>query len=82
MKKIGELMKELGFNSSASASAQEAFLKYLIKGATGHNVQTPTEKTLIAENPKKIIPFPEQLKFDFDEDNKQKDVKLRASHKY
>lgn len=74
-------MKEMGFNAAASDSAKEAFLKYLMKSATGYNVQTPTEKKLIAENPKTIIPFPQQLVFDFDENNKQNDVKLRLPHK-
>lgn len=81
MKKIGELMKDLGFNPKASDSAKEAFLKHLIKGATGHNVQTPSEKKIVAANPEKIIPFPQQLQFEFDEINKQNDVKLKVSHK-
>lgn len=81
MKKIGELMKDLGFNPDSSDSAKEAFLKYLIKNATGHNVQTPTEKKIIAENPQKIVPFPQQLQFDFDERNKQSDVKVHRAHK-
>ena len=65
MKKIGEMMKELGFNSHASESAKEAFLKYLIKQGEGINVQTPTEKKINSENPGRVIQFPQQLAFDF-----------------
>jgi hypothetical protein len=81
MKKIGELMKDLGFNSNAPDSAKEAFLKHLIKSATGQSVLTPTEKKIIAENPQKIVQFPQQLQFDFEENNKQIDVKLQRPHK-
>ena len=81
MKKIGELMKDLGFNADASDSAKEAFLKHLIKSATGHNVMTPTEKKIIADNPQKIVQFPQQLQFDFDENNKQSAVNFQRPHK-
>jgi uncharacterized protein (DUF1499 family) len=81
MKKIGELMRDLGFNADASDSAKEAFLKHLIKSATGRNVLTPTEKKIIADNPQKIVQFPQQLQFDFDENSKQIDVKTKRSHK-
>ena len=67
MKKVGKLMEELGFNKDASDSAKEAFIKYLMKQSTGHDVITPTEKRLIQENPQKIVSFPKQLAFDFDE---------------
>ncbi len=62
-------MNELGFNKDASDSAKEAFIKYLIKQSTGHDVVTPTEKRLIQENPQKIVSFPKQLAFDFEEDH-------------
>lgn len=67
MKKIGQLMKDMGFNENASDSAKEAFIKYLIKQSTGHNVVTPNEKKEIQANPKKIVSFPTQMTFDFDE---------------
>jgi len=62
-------MNELGFNKDASDSAKEAFIKYLIKQSTGHDVMTPTEKRLIQENPQKIVSFPKQLAFDFEEED-------------
>ena len=76
MKKIGELMKDIGFNPHSSDSVKEAFIKHLIKQSTGNNVQTPSEKNIIAENPEKFISLhksekyalPTQLSFSFDED--------------
>ena len=67
MKKVGQLMKEVGFNPDSSDSAKEAFIKYLIKQATGVNVQTPSEKKAIMASPEKVVNFPVQLTFDFDE---------------
>lgn len=61
------MMEDLGFNKDASDSAKEAFLKYLIKQSAGVDVQTPTEKKLVRENPQTIVSFPKQLAFDFDE---------------
>lgn len=75
MKKIGQLMKDIGFNKNSSDSAKEAFIKYLIKQSTGVNVQTPTEKRIVQENPQKIVTFPKQLEFDFidtEEDSRKK----------
>jgi hypothetical protein len=68
MKKVGDLMKEMGFNKDAPDSAKEAFIKHLIKAATGHDVVTPTEKKIIQENPDKIVQFPKQLTFQFHDD--------------
>lgn len=65
MKKIGDIMKEMGFNKNTPVSAQEAFVKHLIKAATGKDVITPTEKKIIQDNPDKIVQFPKQLSFDF-----------------
>lgn len=65
MKKASDLMKEMGFNKDAPLATQEAFIKHLIKAATGANVITPTEKKIIQENPDKIVQFPKQLTFDF-----------------
>ena len=67
MKKVGQLMKDIGFNPKSSDSAKEAFIKYLIKQSTGVNVQTPSEKKAIMASPEKIVNFPTQLTFEFDE---------------
>ena len=80
MKKMSDLMKEMGFNPDASDSAKEAFLKYLIKQDTGLHVQTPTEKSIVAANPQKIILFPQQLAFEFEENEKSKHPKKKRSY--
>ncbi|MEQ1721821.1 MAG: hypothetical protein ABL930_01505 [Pseudobdellovibrio sp.] len=67
MKKVGQLMKDIGFNPESSDSAKEAFIKYLIKQSAGVNVQTPSEKKAIMASPEKFVNFPKQLAFDFDE---------------
>jgi hypothetical protein len=77
MKKIGELMKEIGFNPNSSDSVKEAFIKHLIKASTGAQVQTPSEKKIISENPQTIFSLnkkesfslPAQMSFDFDSVN-------------
>lgn len=71
MKKIGNLMQELGFNKNAPDSVKEAFIKHLIKASTGASVTTPSEKKEIQENPERIVQFktPQQLSFDFGEEN-------------
>lgn len=76
MKKMGDLMKDMGFNSKSSTSAQEAFIKHLIKAAHGIDVMTPSEKKIIQDNPQKIISLKslsskqnsEQMAFDFEGD--------------
>lgn len=69
MKKMSELMEEMGFREEASTSAKEAFLKNLIKQAVGVEVQTPSEK-----NTKKIEQWCEQLSFDFNQNTGTKKV--------
>ena len=70
MKKIDQLMQELGFNKNAPESVKEAFIKHLIKASTGVNVTTPSEKKEIEANPQRIVQFktPQQLSFAFEED--------------
>ncbi len=50
MKKVGQLMNDMGFNKNASESTKEAFLKHLMKAAEGVQILTPTEKKEIEEN--------------------------------
>lgn len=75
MKKVGDLMAELGFNKNAPDSVKEAFIKNLIRSAYGVEVQTPTE--VQAKGPSLELPqlsttrepervgVGEQLSFDF-----------------
>ena len=75
MKKINELMKDLGFNPNGSDSVKEAFIKNLIKASTGVDVMTPAEKKIIQDNPDKIVQFPKQLSFGFEEETNQAMIK-------
>lgn len=73
MKKMGELMKDLGFNPNSSTAVQEAFLKHLIKAAHGVDVITPAEKKIIQSNPQKIVALKsQQLAFNFEDDLEDK----------
>lgn len=71
MKKIDQLMQELGFNKNAPDSVKEAFIKHLIKTSVGANVLTPSEKVEIDKNPLRVVQMklPEQLSFDFSDDS-------------
>lgn len=71
MKKIDQLMQELGFNQNAPQSTKEAFIKHLIKVSTGVNLPTPSEKAAIKASPDKVFPLagPQQLAFDFEENH-------------
>jgi hypothetical protein len=75
MKKVSDLLREMGFNKDAPLATQEAFLKHLIKAATGARVVTPTEKKIIQNNPDKIVNFPKQLAFDFADEEFQNTAK-------
>lgn len=71
MKKLSELMDELGFDPEGSPAAKEAFIKYLIKSCQGVSVQTPSERQMILANPHQIKTLPqgpreEQLSFGFE----------------
>lgn len=67
MKKIDQLMAELGFKKDAPEGVKEAFIKHLIKASTGVNVVTPSEQKEIATSPNKVVLFqaPQQLSFEF-----------------
>lgn len=65
-------MKEMGFNPKSQDSVKEAFVKHLIKAATGVDVITPSEKKSIQDNPQKIHSLKKQnpflqMSFDFKE---------------
>ena len=86
MKKLSELMDELGFEPEGSPAVKEAFIKYLMKASEGVNVLTPTEKTLIKADPQKIkilplVQKPVQLAFDFEETAKPKTRISGKGHK-
>lgn len=60
MKRVGDLMKELGFNPEASEGAKKAFIKHLIRESEGAPVVS------IAEAKPQKPQAPAQLSFDFD----------------
>ena len=78
-------MKDIGFNANGSDAVKEAFVKNLMKQAYGVNVQTPSEKKIISENPGKFVSLktsvkyssPLQMAFDFD-DSSPKTIKKSA----
>lgn len=79
MKKIGDLMKDLGFKQDAPDSVKEAFIKHLIKASTGVNTMTPSEKKVVKESPNVTsLKFPEQLSFDFLKDDPQPSPNKKA----
>ncbi len=75
MKKVGQLMEEMGFNKEASTGSKEAFLKHLMKAAAGVQVTTPTEQKEIIQNKiPRISASAEkeiQLQFSFIEDDRE-----------
>ncbi len=44
MKKIGDLMKDMGFNENASMDVKKAFLKHLMREAQFHDRITSIDK--------------------------------------
>lgn len=81
MKKIGDIMAEMGFRKDAPDSVKEAFIKHLIQSSTGVVVETPSEKKEKLESknnenkevksnvrPGPAPQSPTQLSFDFDQD--------------
>jgi hypothetical protein len=72
MKKISDLMLDLGFKKDAPVSTQEAFIKNLLLSSEGVRAATPTEKKIVIENQQKIITLkttrePRQLAFDLND---------------
>lgn len=63
MKKMSELLAEMGFKEDSTSSVQQAFLKHLIKAETAISRQN---SSLISKqiNPSSATPEPVQLSFD------------------
>lgn len=85
MKKLGQIMNELGFRADASQASKEAFLKHLLRVSEGVHVMPPTEVELVARQGSKVStlatkrkakpaePPPAQLSFDFSSEKDDKD---------
>ena len=56
MRRIGDVMKELGFNKESDEDTQKAFIRHLIKAANVSQFQRKSNKMQIE---------PQQLSFDF-----------------
>lgn len=79
MRKVGDIMKEMGFSKESSTSTQEAFIRHLIKAAYGLDVRSPSQdlKLIDTSELKKSAEKnlehqghngePTQLSFDFDD---------------
>ncbi|HEY8271804.1 MAG TPA: hypothetical protein VIG33_13015 [Pseudobdellovibrionaceae bacterium] len=86
MKKLSELMVELGFDPEGSSAVKEAFIKYLIKASEGMSVLPPTENAIIKANPTQIKVLrvaqkSEQLSFGFITELTPKSKFLRKTQK-
>lgn len=68
MKKVGDIMNEMGFRKDAPDSVKEAFLKHLIKNTTGVELETPSEKGQPAVSATAKAQPPKQLSFLFFQD--------------
>jgi hypothetical protein len=65
MKKISEIMNELGFKKDAPDSVKEAFIKHLIYVSTGTKVPDEKEQSKVTKEKKyRFAHEPEQLCFD------------------
>lgn len=62
MKKVGDMMKDLGFKPGASEETTKAFIKNLIRQAYG--VEVKEAFTVANQTPAKGPAKPEQLAFD------------------
>ncbi len=60
MRKLGDLMNELGFNPNSREATAEAFIKNLMKSAYGVELKRP-------EGSLQEAPVPQQLSFAFEE---------------
>jgi hypothetical protein len=69
MKKISEIMVELGFNEKAPDSVKKAFIKHLIYVSTGSKIEESKE-TKTEEKKYRFAHEPEQLSFDILPDKK------------
>ena len=84
MKKIDQIMQEMGFKQDAPDSVKEAFIKHLIRASTGIAVTTPSEKeasfqviervNFSTARKEKQSPTP-QLAFDFFEEKQTRSEK-------
>ncbi len=74
MKRVGELMKDLGFREDASEETAKAFIENLVRAATGEKWTSSKQESRFH---KPAAPHhEEQLSFDFEFDEKESAAKL------
>lgn len=87
MKKIDQIMQEMGFNKEAPDSVKEAFIKHLIKASEGVQVVTPSERREVRNSTEKVktlftfekaIQHTEQMSFEFIEQKSFNPKKRKA----
>ena len=74
MKRVGELMKDLGFREDASEETAKAFIENLVRAATGEK-WTSSKQASRFHKPE-APQHEEQLSFDFEFDEKGSAAKL------
>lgn len=82
MKKLGQIMNELGFREDGSDATKAAFIRYLVKATLNTNLQTPPDLKLnvdIGPTHKDQL-VGEQLEFKFadDEQNSTRSDKRKS----
>lgn len=69
MQRIGDLLKELGFNKDAPLETQKAFVKHLIRAANNSNVAPlPATSPVLKEKIETAIEKPAAKQLSFDPD--------------
>lgn len=66
MRKMGDLMKDLGFNQEASMDVKKAFIRHLVKAADRSSPQNLTPIAKQPEPKKCELPAGTQLAFDLE----------------
>lgn len=64
MRKMGELMKDLGFNQEASMDVKKAFIRHLVHASDRSSPQNLTPIAKQSEGKKEEPPVGQQLSFD------------------
>lgn len=72
MKRAGEILKQMGFRKEAPESLKEAFVRHLIKSATGVEVEPGPNELRSQKIERAILRAPVQLEFNFSETHLEK----------
>ncbi len=67
MKRAGQVLKQMGFRKDAPESLKEAFVRHLIKSATGVDVAPGPNEAKAIKIERAVKGMPVQLEFNFTE---------------